>query len=217
MLGAPLLFWSLWTNQWASFPVPFLSRFRQVEQDRRSAPAIARGGSSRSANDQKQRMPFSGNASIKSGNNRNQNTSSSNRNNQQPSGRGGRGGRRGGSAVGAVRKPRSSGRNNMMDIDQGPSGRPVGRFPRTTTDDSSKRGGRGGGRGGASTVRGRGGKRGGTRGGRGGKKAPLSRENLDADLDSYMMRDASTAKTTLDADLENYMLGVSDIPQQIGA
>jgi hypothetical protein len=32
-----------------------------------------------------------------------------------------------------------------------------------------------------------------------------------------MMRDASTAKTTLDADLENYMLGVSDIPQQIGA
>lgn len=37
------------------------------------------------------------------------------------------------------------------------------------------------------------------------------------DLDSYMMRDAKTAKTTLDADLESYMLGgASDIPQQIG-
>lgn len=200
-----------------------MSRFRQVEQERRTAPAVSRGGSSRPSNDQKQRMPF--NNSVRpsnntGGSNRN-NNDNNNRNSQQVSSRGGRGGsRRGGAAIGAVRKPRSKGPgNNMMDIDQGPTGRPVGRFARTTADDGSKKGGRRvGGRGGASAGRGRG--RGGSRGGRGGrgdKKTPVSRENLDADLDSYMMRDANTAKTTLDADLENYMLGVSDIPQQIGA
>lgn len=226
----PIFFLSSWTNQWASFSVPFLSRFRQVEQERRTAPAVTRAGpsgSSRASNDHKQRMPFSGGNAARpnsrpnsSGNSRNANSNNNNRNNQQASSRGGRGGRRGGgAAIGAVRKPRSNNKNsNMMDIDQGPSGRPVGRFPRTTADDGSNKGGRRGGRGGTSAGRGRGGGRGGSRGGRGGaKKAPLTRDNLDADLDSYMMRDANTAKTTLDADLENYMLGVSDIPQQIGA
>jgi len=110
----------------------------------------------------------------------------------------------------------------MMDIDQPPAaGRPIGRFPRTTTDDgpNGKRKGTKVGRGGA--VAGRGGKRGGASSGgrrRGGKKAaPLNREKLDMDLDNYMMRDEKTAKVSLDQDLDEYMMGMTDIPQQIGA
>lgn len=140
------------------------------------------------------------------------------------------GGRRGGRApqvsrpaAGAVRKPRRDRRrNNMMDIDEpagAPSNRPIGRFPMTTTEGGKKMGKKRGGKtGGAQAGPARGGKSAGRGGRRGGKKsAPLSRENLDADLDNYMMRDASTAKASLDADLENYMMGITDLPEQIGA
>lgn len=133
-----------------------------------------------------------------------------------------KGGNKPGKSIGAVRKPRAKGRNNnMMDIDQGPTGRPIGRFPMTTggATGGNKRGVRKGR--GASAAAGRGGKHGGAagRGGsrKGGKREPLSKEKLDMDLDSYMMKDAGTAKTTLDADLESYMMGVSDLPTQIGA
>ena len=50
----------------------------------------------------------------------------------------------------------------------------------------------------------------------GSKKMEISRDTLDADLDSYMMRDEKTAKTSLDADLENYMMGTGSFPTQIG-
>ena len=108
--------------------------------------------------------------------------------------------------MGGVRKPRQQKRDNrMMDIDETSGSRPASRGPKT--QDGAKRGGKAGGRGGSAA-----------RGGRGGrpKAVPVTRENLDMDLDSYMMRDATTAKTTLDTDLENYMLGTSDFPQQIG-
>lgn len=144
---------------------------------------------------------------------------------QRSGGNARRGGKAAGSGVGAVRKARGGGRNsNMMDIDQGPSGRPVGRFP-ITTGGKNKKGGKRGGNAAAPAARGAaGGKRGG-RAGREGKgkgdqqkKKPVTKESLDMDLDNYMMRDEKTAKTTLDADLESYMLGgASDIPQQIGA
>lgn len=185
-----------------------------MEQERRSTGnnfAGNQNGGRNSGGSQKQRMPFGGVASTSA---RPSTSSSTNK----PSRRGGP--RMGGSGSGPVRKPRQNRRSNMMDIDQGPSGRPVGRFPRTTAEDGGNR--KKGGRGGAVAGRGgRGGKRGGAagRGGRRGGKsgAPLNRENLDKDLDSYMMRDEKTAKTTLDQDLDDYMMGMTDIPEQIGA
>lgn len=105
--------------------------------------------------------------------------------------------------MGGVRKPRQQKRDNrMMDIDEAPGSRPAARGPKK--QDAAKRGGKAGGRGGSAA-----------RGGRA-KAAPVTRENLDMDLDSYMMRDATTAKASLDTDLESYMLGTGEFPQQIG-
>ena len=52
--------------------------------------------------------------------------------------------------------------------------------------------------------RGRGGGRGG-RGGRGSSAKPKSKEELDADLDGYFMKDSKTAAQRLDADMDAYM------------
>lgn len=97
----------------------------------------------------------------------------------------------------------------MMDIDQGPSGRPVGRFPMT----ANKRGGKEDGRRGGSRPN-RGGRGGAKKGGE--RKGKPTKENLDMELDKYMMKDPKTAKSSLDNDLDSYMLGATDLPQQIG-
>lgn len=123
-------------------------------------------------------------------------------------GRGGSSGRGGRSnGIGAVRKPARQPRSsNMMDVDQGPSGRPIGRFPMTAGKKGGKRG--------AGAARGG---RGGARGGKKGERKPKpTKENLDMDLDKYMMKDPKTAKSNLDNDLDSYMLGATDLPQQIG-
>ena len=52
--------------------------------------------------------------------------------------------------------------------------------------------------------RGRGGGRGG-RGGRGSSAKPKSKEELDADLDGYFMKDSKTAAQRLDAEMDAYM------------
>lgn len=87
--------------------------------------------------------------------------------------------------------------NMAMDVDQPGSSQSAqrpGRGPRN--DNRGRRGGSPG-------------RRGGQRGGRGGSRGrgttPLSRERLDMDLDSYMMKDAKTARTTLDNDLDAFM------------
>ncbi len=174
------------TNCWALC----YCRFSQLEKERRKV-----GGSNAAGGQQRQRMPFD------DGNRR-----------------GGKVSR--GKSGGAVRKPRSNRHSNrMMDIDQvgnGSSGGPIGRFPMTTSEGGKKRG-RGGSRRGGATAGGRGGSRGGKAGrGRRGKGAPVTKENLDKDLDDYMMKDTKTAKVNLDADLESYMMGVTDLPQTIG-
>lgn len=222
-LGAHIhILYEQWTNHvsWSLLPLDYF-RFSQVQMERRSAP-IARPSAAGGQQQGRPRMPFRDDAprsrAPASAPRRNNNNNNRNQPQQNVS-------RRGGNAVGAVRKPR--GRNDrMMDIDQGPSGRPVGRFPMTTSAGRGNGRGRNTGnarnsvapaseRGGRKSARGRGGAR---RGGRGGeKKTPATRENLDADLENYMMRDSNTAKVTLDTDLENYMMGVTDLPAQIGA
>lgn len=97
------------------------------------------------------------------------------------------------------RPPRRNNRNRnaavtaasrMMDVDQG-NAAPIASRP-----------GRSGRR------RGGGGRREGSRGGR---QQPASRENLDKDLEKYMMRDAKAGKAVLDNDLDAYMMGTSEL------
>ncbi|KAK9727663.1 hypothetical protein K7432_001646 [Basidiobolus ranarum] len=64
---------------------------------------------------------------------------------------------------------------------------------------------RGNGRGGRSGRGGRGSHRGGRGGRANGKSGPKSKDDLDKELDSFMMKDDKTAKTRLDDELEAYM------------
>lgn len=118
--------------------------------------------------------------------------------------------------AGKARRPQSGASRALhrvsarMDIDQ-VDRRPVG----------SSRGGRrniihaGPSARGGAAGRGRDGRRGRGRGSRGGslarggntKKAPLNKDNLDMDLDSYMMADTQAGRSILDQDLDNYMQG----------
>lgn len=78
----------------------------------------------------------------------------------------------------------------------------VGKAGAARRGNSSFRGGRG------NIGRGRGG-RGNSRGGRGGrfgrKPGSFDKDKLDADLDSYMMKDKDYAKKKLDSDLDDYL------------
>lgn len=109
--------------------------------------------------------------------------------------RGGRGG--GGRSISSGRG--GSQRGGRGGQGQAGSGSSRGQARGVNKAGSAGRGGKGGGR---NTPRG--GRGGGRRGGRGQRSKPLSKDDLDNDLASYMLKDKNHGAKTLDDDLDTY-------------
>ena len=107
---------------------------------------------------------------------------------------GGRGERKGSNDEGGPRTKQTP-RKVSTGPRPGPSGNKPsisGRKKQTATKSPARRGGKG--------------SRGGGRGRGGGRsEKQLTQQELDAELDSYLLKDPETAKITLDDELENYM------------
>lgn len=90
-----------------------------------------------------------------------------------------------------------------MEIDQSSRRAPHrGRGASTSAGQETR-----GSRGGYGSARGGRGGRGRGRGRGGSNRVPPNVENLDMDLDNYMLRDTKTGRSVLDNDLDSYMQG----------